>query len=141
MFGKAKPKKDYTEFRATPRYKARGMKATVDDEPVDILDYSEGGMRARTQKKFRKAVIVEIYRRNTLFRRVPAVVAWSSGKEIGFEFRPNLTLYAKEMDTPRKTRASDVVEIPERDEVTVDDPSMNKSGGVAGDALRNRLKL
>lgn len=128
MFGK-KPQEhiDPSEFRVHDRHTVADMKVYIDRELVEILDYSDGGMRVRTQRTLRRVVVVEIFRRGEMFRNVVAVMAWQRGDQAGYAFRPKLKLTeVSAPTTERKEHLSD---------------TRNDTGGVAGSALRNRLKL
>lgn len=128
MFGKREPAKfDPAEFRLHDRKVVHGLKVYVDRELVEVLDYSDGGVRIRTDSPMRRTVVIEVFRKDKKVRETVAVQAWQRGDQVGFAFRPKLKL----TEVPEATR--------ERRETI--DVVRNATGGVAGSALRSRLKL
>lgn len=128
MFGKkATDKFDPANFRVHDRRAVSGMKAYVDRELVEILDYSDGGMRVRSPRELRRVAVIEIFRGGEMIRNVVAVMAWQRGDQVGYAFRPKLKL--TEVSAPTRARTEFV------------DENRNDTGGVSGSALRNRLNL
>lgn len=128
MFGKRVTEKfDPSEFRVHDRRSAKGLKAYVDRELVELLDYSDGGMRVRSSAPLPRVAVVEIFKDNKMVRNVAAVTAWTRGGQTGYAFRPKLKI----------THVEGAPERPRREAAV----STNETGGVAGAALRNRLKL
>lgn len=129
MFGKQRAPEqiDSSEFRVHDRHVVQGLKVYVDRELVEILDYSDGGMRIRTNRKHRRTAVIEIFRNDRAIRTVVGVVAWERGDQVGYSFRPKLK----------------IAEIGENQPARVDtlDVNRNTTGGVSGSALRSRLKL
>lgn len=127
MFGKSSSKFDPSEYRVHDRRVAKDMKVYIDRELVEILDYSDGGVRFRTTSTLRRVAVIEVFRGDQQVRETVAVQAWQRGDQAGYSFRPKLKL----TEVPEATR--------ERRETVIVD--RNESGGVSGSALRNRLKL
>ena len=127
MFGKRETAKfDPSEFRVHDRSIVHGLKAYIDKELVEILDYSDGGMRVRSSRPLPRVAVIEIFRGDKLVRNTAAVTAWERGGQTGYAFRSKLKLTHIEPVSKRHTPPP---------------PEKNETGGVAGNALRNRLKL
>jgi len=127
MFGKRETKKfDPSEFRVHARRTVQGMTAYIDQEQVEILDYSEGGIRVTSRSPLPRVAVIELYRGEKLFRTTAAVTAWARNGQTGYAFRSNLKLTTIE-EKPHKRPAAK--------------QQKNETGGMSGSALRNRLKL
>ncbi len=128
MFGKrASAKFDPSEFRVHDRQTGKGLKAYVDNQEVEVLDYSDGGIRVRSFSPLARVVMIEIMKGRKTVRNTAAVTAWSRGEQTGYAFRSKLKLSH--------------VEPVERKAIEKEKPTKNETGGVAGNALRDRLKL
>lgn len=128
MFGNRAPEKfDPSEYRAHNRRSAKGLRAFADGHEIEILDYSEGGMRVHSPYPLPRVTVIEIYKGENLIRTMAAVVAWARGDQTGYSFR------AKQKVTMIDTPA------PKSRDVAL--PEKNRTGGVSGSALRQRLKL
>lgn len=102
MFGKKVAKKsksaDWRDFRTHDRQAMRGLRATVNSIPAEMIDYSSGGMRVRANEQLPRVGTVEILEGRKLVRAVVAVVAWSRNSETGYMFRNKQKL----SDAPRR---------------------------------------
>jgi hypothetical protein len=128
MFGgRGTSKFNPSEYRAHVRKSARGLRAFVDGVEVELLDYSEGGLRVRYDRPLPRVATIEMLRNEKPMRTIAAVVAWSRNDQTGYAFRPNQKLAMIETKVPLR-----------RD---VAPPVSNERGGVSGAALRDRLKL
>lgn len=128
MFGKrATEKFDPSEFRVHDRQTVRGLRAYVDGQEVEILDYSDGGMRVKSLNPLPRVATIEIVKGEKTVRNTVAVTAWSRGGQTGYAFRSKLKVTN--------------IEPVERKAIEKAPPVTNKTGGVAGSALRDRLKL
>jgi len=128
MFGKREPEAiDPSDFRAHDRRAVQGLKVYVDKQHVELLDYSDGGVRVGSMNPLPRVTVIEIFRGDTLVRSVAAVTAWSRGGQTGYAFRPKLKL-----TTITPVSKDDYKEKP------VD---KNTTGGMTGNALKDRLKL
>jgi len=128
MFGgRGTGKVDPSEYREHVRRSARGLRAFVDGVEVELLDYSEGGLRVRFDRPLPRVATVELLRNEKLMRTTVAVVAWSRNNQTGYSFRPNQKLTMIEPKSPLPREAAPRIN--------------NSSGGVSGTALRDRLKL
>jgi len=128
MFGKREAEKfDPSEFRVHDRKVVHGLKVYVDKELVELLDYSDGGMRVKSVNPLPRVAVIEIFKGDKLVRNVAAVTAWARGGQTGYAFRSKLKL----TEVPGMTRS--------RRETM--QPNKNETGGVSGLALRDRLKL
>jgi hypothetical protein len=128
MFGgRGTDKFNPSEYRAHTRKPARGLRAFIDGIEVELLDYSEGGLRVRSDRPLPRVATIEILRNNKPMRTIAAVVAWSRKDQSGYAFRPKqkLATIGSKPIAPRE----------------VDAPLNNSRGGVSGSALRDRLKL
>lgn len=128
MFGRRQTEKfDPSDYRAHDRRTVKGLTVYVDKQEVEILDYSDGGVRVSSKNPLPRVTVVEIFRREKLVRSVAAVSAWSRGGQTGYSFRPKLKL-----TTVAPVLKEDYIAAP------VD---QNKTGGFTGNALKDRLKL
>ncbi len=128
MFGKRRTEKvDTSDYRAHDRRVVKGLTVYVDKQEVEMLDYSDGGIRVGSRNPLPRVTVIEVFRREKLLRSVAAVSAWSRGGQTGYAFRPKLKL-----TTVTPVSKDDYIAAP------VD---KNKTGGVSGNALRDRLKL
>jgi len=128
MFGKRETAKfDPSEFRVHDRELVRGLTVYVDNQEVEILDYSDGGIRVKSMNPLPRVATIEIVKGDKTIRNVVAVTAWSRGGQTGYAFRSKLKV------TNIEPVARKPIETPET--VT------NKTGGVTGSALRDRLKI
>lgn len=131
MFGKrssAQKEFDPSEFRVHDRMVVRDMAVYVDGQKVEVLDYSDGGVRVRSKYPLPRSTVIEVFKSGQLLRETVAVTAWTRGDQTGYAFRSKLKVTRVEGAAPR-----------ERKEAI--DADRNDTGGVAGSALRNRLKL
>lgn len=128
MFGKRESQKfDPSEFRVHDRRVVHGMKAYVDGQQVEILDYSDGGMRVASPRPLPRVAVIEIYRGEKMVLNTAAVTAWERGGQTGYAFRTKLKITnIVSTDKKRNDRPP---------------PEKNDTGGMSGNALRNRLKL
>ncbi len=128
MFGKRETEKfDPSDFRVHDRREVRGLKVYVEGQQVEVLDYSEGGVRVASPASLPRVAVIEVYRGADIIQNTAAVTAWSRGKQTGYAFRPKLKL----------TNINPV----SKKELDSDEVKKNSTGGVSGSALRNRLKL
>lgn len=128
MFGKQEQAKfDPSEFRVHDRRVVKGLKAYVSTQEVEILDYSDGGMRVRSPQPLPRVAMIEIFRDDKLVRNVAAVTAWERGGQTGYAFRSKLKI--TNIDEQKRTA------------IQPKEPVKNGTGGVTGSALRDRLKL
>lgn len=128
MFGKRETAKfDPSEFRVHDRQSVRGLTVYVDNQEVEILDYSDGGIRVRSIDPLPRVAMVEIMKGKKTVRNTAAVTAWSRGDQTGYAFRSKLKLTHIE---PVKRKA-----------IAKEDPMTNETGAFSGNALRDRLKL
>ena len=128
MFGKRETAKfDPSEFRVHDRHSVNGLKAYVDGQEVEILDYSDGGLRAKSLNPLPRVATIEIFKGEKSIRTTVAVTAWTRGDQTGYAFRSKLKVTNIE---PVQRKAIEKAEA-----VT------NATGGFSGNALRDRLKL
>lgn len=128
MFGKRETQKfDPSEFRVHDRREVKGIVAYVEGQQVEILDYSDGGVRVSSVNPLPRVAVIEIYRKDKLIKNTAAVTAWARGGQTGYAFRTKLKL--TNIAPPKEKR--DIRPAPDK----------NDTGGIAGGALRNRLKL
>lgn len=128
MFGKRDTAKfDPSEFRIHDRHLVRGLKAYVDNQEVEILDYSDGGMRVKSLSPLPRVAMIEIVKGNKTIRNTAAVIAWSRAGQTGYAFRSKLKVTH--------------IEPVERKAIEKAEPVKNETGGFSGNALRDRLKL
>ena len=125
---RATPEYDPSEFRVHERKVIRDLRVYVDKQLVEVLDYSDGGVRIRSDRPLGRTVVIEVIRSGQVVRENVAVQAWQRGNQTGYAFRPKLKVTA-------------VAGSPPRDRVDSLENARNPSGGVSGSALRNRLKL
>ncbi len=128
MFGKRETAKfDPSEFRVHDRHLVKGLKVYVDDQEVEILDYSDGGMRVKSLNPLPRVATIEIVKGEKTIRNVVAVTAWARGGQTGYAFRSKLKVTN--------------IEPSERKAIEREAPIKNETGGFSGNALRDRLKL
>jgi len=128
MFGKQEAAKfDPSEFRVHDRRVVEGLKVYVGTQEVEILDYSDGGMRVKSPQPLPRVAMVESFKHGKLVRNIAAVTAWERGGQTGYAFRSKLKI--TKIDTESRT------------ELRPKEPAKNETGGVTGNALRDRLKL
>jgi len=128
MFGKRDTAKfDPSEFRVHDRQVVRGLTVYVDGQEVEILDYSDGGMRVKSLNPLPRVATIEIVRGGKTIRNTVAVTAWARGGQTGYAFRSKLKVTN--------------IEPVERKAIEKAEPVTNETGGVSGNALRDRLKL
>jgi len=128
MFGKRVTETvDPSDFRAHDRRAVQGLKVYVDKQQVEVLDYSDGGVRVSSMNPLPRVTVIEIFRGDKLLRSVAAVTAWSRGGQTGYAFRPKLKL----------TTVAPV----SKDDYKEKQADQNTTGGMTGSALKNRLKL
>ena len=162
MFGKSAAE---TEFRRWPRFSGRSVEGSVDGQQVKVLDYSDGGVRvALPESMHRRPVLVELTRGGKAIKKSVAVFAWATDTERGYEFKSNLNIVEVEDNHDRfaeyrSNRKADSLRPlqPLREKLKNAEPPAetpavssstersvhrkNRSGGVSGDALKNRLKF
>ncbi len=133
MFGKReRPAKanigiNKVDFRAHDRRFVQGLTAYIDQQEVEIYDYSDGGIRVVSRHELPRVAVIEIFKGKKLVKSVASVRAWARHGQAGYAFRPKLKL-SEVASSANKAYKS----IPAQ---------VNKSGGIAGSALRDRLKL
>lgn len=128
MFGKRESEKfDPSDYRVHDRREMTGMRVYIDKQQVDVLDYSDGGVRVASPGTLPRVAVIEVFRGDTLIKNVAAVTAWSRGNQTGYAFRPKLKL-------------TNIAPVSRKDyEAKI--PEQNETGGVSGNALKKRLKL
>ena len=128
MFGKRDTTQfDPSEFRVHDRQVVRGLRVYVDNQEVEILDYSDGGMRVKSLNPLPRVAMIEVVKGDKTIRNTAAVTAWSRGGQTGYAFRSKLKLTHIE---PVKRKGIEKAE-----------PVKNETGAFSGNALRDRLKL
>lgn len=128
MFGKRETAKfNPSEYRVHDRQVVRNLKVFVDKQKVNVLDYSDGGVRVEASGDLPRVAVIEVYRNDKLIKNVAAVIAWERGGQVGYAFRAKqkLTHIAPKPRAGLEEEAAD----------------QNVTGGVAGSALKRRLKL
>lgn len=162
MFGKSTTK-DWSEFRKAKRWPGDGVVLKIEGKSVNVVDYSDTGVRAKIPESVhQKTVILELFKNNKLIHRSPAVVAWVTENERGYEFRGNLNTYdvetshdivadavrkRNELNNPSNQKKFKLKTKTKRPQsvsasgTTEEPPKKNKTGGVSGDTLKNRLKF